>query len=221
MAQSKLVAVTEHTPRPVVSAVPRETTARGFALYVGIDEASIEEHGIDLSQLVIALKDLTNCLAPTAETYAAIALAPLGTGGRHIEVVRLALAEPGAVARHRRSETNESTESVGVVIDMARKRVIVEDEIAPLTFREFELLQYLVVHKGETISRADIVAALWAADDDDVPNHRTIDVHIRRLRSKLGRFEDIVRTIRGQGYRFDPHPDVTVLYASTPSPDMF
>jgi DNA-binding response OmpR family regulator len=62
---------------------------------------------------------------------------------------------------------------------------------------------------------------LWRADDVDIPNDRTIDVHVRRLRSKLGRFEDIVRTVRGEGYRFDAHPDVTVLFASAPSPDVF
>jgi DNA-binding winged helix-turn-helix (wHTH) protein len=44
---------------------------------------------------------------------------------------------------------------------------------------------------------------------------------VRRLRSKLSRFEDIVRTVRGEGYRFDEHPDVTVLFASAPSPDVF
>jgi len=44
---------------------------------------------------------------------------------------------------------------------------------------------------------------------------------VRRLRSKLGAFEDIVRTVRGSGYRFDRHADVTIRWASTPSPDMF
>ena len=98
---------------------------------------------------------------------------------------------------------------------------MIDDEVAPVTFKEFELLQYLVIHKGKTISRAEIIRSLWRADDIDIPNDRTIDVHVRRLRSKLGRFEDIVRTVRGEGYRFDPHPDVTVLFASAPSPDVF
>jgi DNA-binding response OmpR family regulator len=66
-----------------------------------------------------------------------------------------------------------------------------------------------------------LITALWRADEDDIPNDRTIDVHVRRLRSKLGRFEDIVRTVRGTGYRYDAHADVLVLFASAPSPDMF
>jgi DNA-binding response OmpR family regulator len=108
-----------------------------------------------------------------------------------------------------------------VIVDISRKRVVIDDEVAPLTFKEFELIQYLVTHKGQTISRAEIIRSLWRTDDVDIPNDRTIDVHVRRLRSKLSRFEDIVRTVRGEGYRFDEHPDVTILFASAPSPDVF
>jgi DNA-binding response OmpR family regulator len=192
-------------------------TARGFALYVGIDEATAAANGIDLAHLVEALKSLTSQLAPSAETYAAVALAPETAGGRNVDVVRLALQEPSAVAKVRTKEDK----SGGVVVDISRKRVLIDNETAPLTFKEFELLQYLVLHKGQTVSRTDLIEALWRADEDDIPNDRTIDVHVRRLRSKLGRFEDIVRTVRGTGYRYDVHADVLVLFASAPSPDMF
>jgi DNA-binding response OmpR family regulator len=192
-------------------------TARGFALYVGVDEATAAAHGIDLAHLVEALKNLTSQLAPTAETYAAVALAPETAGGRDVDVVRLALQEPAAVAKVR----NKEDKAGGVVVDISRKRVLIDQEAAPLTFKEFELLQYLVLHKGETVSRAELIGALWRADEDDIPNDRTIDVHVRRLRSKLGRFEDIIRTVRGTGYRYDVHADVLVLFASAPSPDLF
>ena len=192
-------------------------TARGFALYVGIDEATAAANGIDLSKLVEALKSLTSELAPTAETYAAVALAPETAGGRDVDVVRLALQEPAAVSRVK----SKDDKSGGVLVDISRKRVLIDDETAPLTFKEFELLQYLVLHKGMTVSRNELITALWRADEDDIPNDRTIDVHVRRLRSKLGRFEDIVRTVRGTGYRYDAHADVLVLFASAPSPDMF
>ncbi|CAB4557676.1 unannotated protein [freshwater metagenome] len=221
MAVTKLSPVPDETPRPSVTAVPRETRARGFALYVGIDEAAAAANGIDLTQIVTALRNLTAELAPGAETYAAVALAPSGSGGRDVDVVRLALQEPSAVARHRTDEDPDSMEGTGVIVDISRKRVVIDDEVAPLTFKEFELIQYLVTHKGQTISRAEIIRSLWRADDVDIPNDRTIDVHVRRLRSKLSRFEDIVRTVRGEGYRFDEHPDVTILFASAPSPDVF
>jgi hypothetical protein len=74
--------------------------------------------------------------------------------------------------------------------------------------------------EGQTVRREVIIEALWAAGEDDIPNSRTIDVHVRRLRSKLGRYEDIVRTVRGAGYRFDRHADVTIHYGEAPSPDM-
>lgn len=195
--------------------------ARGFALYVGIDEATAAANGIDLAKIVEALKNLTTQLVPDAQTYAAVALAPEQAGGRDVDVVRLALQEPSAVARHRGDESASDKEGNGVTIDISRKRILIDDETAPLTFKEFELLQFLVIHKGLTVSRSELIAALWRADDVDIPNERTIDVHVRRLRAKLGRFEDIVRTVRGIGYRYDSHADVTVLHASAPSPDMF
>lgn len=202
---------------PEASPTKANKTARGFALYVGIDEATAAANGIDLSKLVEALKTLTSELAPAAETYAAVALAPDTAGGRDVDVVRLALQEPAAVSKVR----SKNDKSGGVVVDISRKRVLIDDETAPLTFKEFELLQYLVLHKGMTVSRDELISALWRADEDDVPNDRTIDVHVRRLRGKLGRFEDIIRTVRGTGYRYDEHADVLVLFASAPSPDMF
>ena len=70
---------------------------------------------------------------------------------------------------------------------------------------------------------SELVSALWQASaDEDAPGERTIDVHVRRLRAKLGRHEDIVRTVRGVGYRFDRHADVSIRYGhGTPSPDRF
>lgn len=210
--------MTQHTDSSGEDATPTARTPRGFALYVGIDEAKAAANGIDLARLVDALKSLAGELAPDAETYAAVALAPETAGGRDVDVVRLALQEPSAVARLRGDKAKDRR---GVIVDFSRKRVLIDQEQAPLTFKEFELLQYLVVHKNETVSRAELITSLWAADEVDIPNDRTIDVHIRRLRSKLGRFEDIVRTVRGIGYRYDDHADVFVLHASAPSPDVF
>jgi DNA-binding response OmpR family regulator len=170
------------------------------------------------------LKRLTEQLVPTAETYAAVALAPQGAGGRDVDVVRLALQDPSALAKHRHVvEAEEPTPVVkgGVVIDISRKRVQLDGETAALTYKEFELLQYLVLREGSTIDRAELISSLWGTDDEDIPNERTIDVHVRRLRSKLGAYEDVVRTVRGVGYRFDRHADVSIRYASTPSPDFF
>ena len=71
------------------------------------------------------------------------------------------------------------------------------------------------------MSRTEIIDSLWSDADIEVPNERTIDVHVRRLRAKLGEYGEIVRTVRGGGYRFDRHADVVIRYGEAPSPDRF
>lgn len=205
-------------------AVPTGTEARGFVLYVGLDELKAADAGTDLGKVVEALRKLAAELVPTAETYAAVALAPIGAGGRDVDVVRLALQDPAALAKHRdvKEEAPSPKRRTGIVVDLSRKRVELDGSVAALTFKEFELLQYLVLREGRTIDRSELISSLWSADaDEDVPNERTIDVHIRRLRAKLEPYEAIVRTVRGVGYRFDRHADVSIRHASTPSPDLY
>ena len=202
-------------------AVPSGTVARGFVLYVGVDETKAAAAGTDLGQIVEQLKQLAAQLVPTSKTYAAVALAPIGAGGRDLDVVRLALQDPAALAKHRQAPAIEPQPKGGVIIDLSRKRLSLDSETVALTYKEFELLQYLVLREGRTIARTEIIRSLWAADDDETPNERTIDVHVRRLRAKLGAYEDIVRTVRGVGYRFDRHADVSIRHSSTPSPDLF
>lgn len=211
----------QSTPR--VRAVPEGTEARGFVLYVGLDEAKAIADGTTLHRLVEAIRNLTAEIAPSAETYAAVALAPEGAGGRDVDVVRLALQDPTALARQRESQglqADADRHPDGVIIDISRKRVLLDGEAAGLTYKEFELLQYLVLREGRTIDRHELIDGLWSGEDE-VPNERTIDVHVRRLRSKLAHYQDIVRTVRGVGYRFDRHADVSIRQASTPSPDVF
>jgi len=204
-------------------AAPATTAPRGFALYVGIDEAKAAAAGVSLGTLVEALRRTLGELAPAAETYATVALAPVGSGGRDVDVVRLALHEPSAIARTKDEPAEEDRAPGGVVVDISRKRVLIDGESAAFTFKEFELLQYLVLREGRTIERTELVASLWeGSTDEDAPGERTIDVHVRRLRAKLGVYEDIVRTVRGVGYRFDRHADVSIRYGhGTPSPDRF
>jgi DNA-binding winged helix-turn-helix (wHTH) protein len=221
-APTPIIAAPAAAPERKLRAVPSGTEARGFALYVGINELKALEAGTDLGQVVEQLKHLVAQLVPASETYAAVALAPQGAGGRDVDVVRLALQDPAALAKHRNViEPLAHKAGGGVVVDISRKRVLLDGEPAALTYKEFELLQYLVLREGRTIDRSELIASLWAAGDDEIPNERTIDVHVRRLRSKLGDFEDIVRTVRGVGYRFDRHADVSIRQATTPSPDFF
>lgn len=217
--------LTANIPAPAAAErhVPEGTEVRGFALYVGLADDKIAAGDPKLGSIVSQIKQLVGQLAPAAETYAAVALAPEGTGGRDVEVVRLALGDPAAQARQKQNEAESQDRAAsGVTLDLSRKRVLLDNVPAALTFREFELLQYLVLREGQTVSRDQLVSGLWAdAPSEEVPNERTIDVHVRRLRVKLAQYQDIVRTVRGIGYRFDRHADVHILHTSSPSPDVF
>lgn len=222
-ARPDLTAPIAAEPRPERN-VPEGTEVRGFALYVGLADDKIAAGDPKLGAIVAQIKALVGQLSPTAETYAAVALAPEGTGGRDVDVVRLALGDPAAHARQKRHEEaqhDQDRAASGVTIDLTRKRVLLDNEQAALTFREFELLQYFVLREGRTVTRVELIETLWHdAPAHEVPSERTIDVHVRRLRVKLAHYQDIVRTVRGVGYRFDRHADVAILHSSAPSPDI-
>lgn len=202
--------------QPSLRIVPDGSEARGFALYVGLDEDKARAAGVDLPALVEALRALTAELVPSAETYTAVALAPAGLGGRDVDIVRRALADrvPAQPATTKKRRT-------GLTLDLGRKKLRIDGETAGLTYREFELLQFLVLREGRTVTRTEIIDALWSDAEHEVPNERTIDVHVRRLRAKLGEYGEVVRTVRGGGYRFDRHADVVIRYGEAPSPDRF
>ncbi len=72
-----------------------------------------------------------------------------------------------------------------------------------LTFREFELLKHLATHPGRVFTRGHLLAEVWGYDY--YGGTRTVDVHIRRLRAKLGaEYESLIGTVRGVGYKLDP-----------------
>jgi DNA-binding response OmpR family regulator len=192
---------------------------RGFALYVGVDEATALDAGTTIAELVDAVRNVVTTAVPGTESHAAVAYAPATQRGKNLDIVRLALREPRAVAEL--LPPKPDTVVTGVLIDLSRKRVVINGEVPPLTYKEFELLQYLVLREGVTVDRSAIIDTLWAASDVDRPNTRTIDVHVRRLRSKIEPFDSVVRTVRGIGYRFDRHADVTIEFGTGRSPDLF
>ncbi|MEY3934386.1 MAG: hypothetical protein RLZZ606_985 [Actinomycetota bacterium] len=198
------------TVNPFVRNEITTTEARGFALYVGIDEATALANGTSLGAIVAALRNTLDSIAPglAAETFASVALAKTGSGGRNVDVVRAALSDPKALERL--VDKTEDDAAKGVVIDLQRRKVFIDGEKTELTSKEFCVLEYLVRHQGITVSRDELISTLWNCGGGQDIYGRTIDVHIRRLRSRLVGNEDIVRTIRGEGYRFDKHPDVLI-----------
>jgi DNA-binding response OmpR family regulator len=88
-----------------------------------------------------------------------------------------------------------------VIIDESTYTARLKGSVLDLTFKEFELLKYLAQHPGRVFTRAQLLQEIWGYDY--FGGTRTVDVHIRRLRSKLGpEFESIIGTVRNVGYRF-------------------
>jgi DNA-binding response OmpR family regulator len=90
-----------------------------------------------------------------------------------------------------------------VTIDEATYTAKVRGRVLDLTFKEFELLKFLAQHPGRVFTRAQLLQEVWGYDY--YGGTRTIDVHVRRLRAKLGaEYEALIGTVRNVGYRFVP-----------------
>ena len=106
-------------------------------------------------------------------------------------------------ALSRRTDQSSSTEiSAGDVrVDLLARRAWRGERNLELSNREFALLEYLLRHPGQVLSRTQILFAVWEYDAD--PSSNVVDVYIRYLRRKLGE-PSPVSTVRGAGYRYDP-----------------
>jgi len=106
--------------------------------------------------------------------------------------------------RRRQAQEEPATgaviESQGVVIDRHSHRALYRGEELPLTPTEFRLLEVLLRQAGRAFTRYELMDA--AIGEDAVVLERTIDVHIKSLRKKLGDAADLIETVRGVGYRF-------------------
>ncbi len=111
------------------------------------------------------------------------------------------VARVKAVLR-RQQKTNESTKidiNGILIIDIEKHEVSVEGEKRELTSTEFKILKLLILNKSKVFSRYDILDYLWG--DEKIVLDRTIDVHIKNLRDKLGKAGQLIKNIRGIGYK--------------------
>ncbi len=109
-----------------------------------------------------------------------------------------------AVLRRTSSTSNENAEKLtykGLVIDIPKKKVTIDDEEVALTKKEFEILLFLLQNQGRVFSREDILARVW--HDEVYVLDRTIDVNITRLRKKIGEYGQCIVTRLGYGYCFE------------------
>lgn len=103
----------------------------------------------------------------------------------------------------RRQEITSMTNQLIVdklTLDLDNYQVKVEDDWVPFPRKEFETLVYLAKNRGKIVKRENLLEDVWG--DDVVVGRRTIDVHIRKIREKLGVYADYIETIKGVGYRF-------------------
>ena len=93
----------------------------------------------------------------------------------------------------------------GITMDREAHRVIINGQDVELSFKEFELLEYFMENSGIALSREKILNAVW--NYDYFGDARTIDTHVKKLRSKMGEKGEYIKTIWGIGYKFSPGED--------------
>lgn len=97
--------------------------------------------------------------------------------------------------------SEESINAGGIVIDKTAHLVTIDNQPIELSYKEFELLSYFVENQGIALSREKILNNVW--NYDYFGDARTIDTHVKKLRSKLGDKGDYIKTIWGMGYKFE------------------
>jgi len=110
-----------------------------------------------------------------------------------------------AVGRRAGEQTSQKIRASGVVIDEASYSAKVNGRTLDLTFKEFELLRFLASHPSRVFTREQLLSEVWGYDY--FGGTRTVDVHVRRLRAKLGELELLIGTVRNVGYRFTGQDD--------------
>lgn len=114
---------------------------------------------------------------------------------------KILVARVEAVLRRTTASEDETIEVGGIVLDKAAHQVKIDGQEIELSFKEFELLTYFVTNQGVALSREKILNNVW--NYDYFGDARTIDTHVKKLRSKMGPKGDYIKTIWGLGYKFE------------------
>ncbi|MBB2892805.1 response regulator transcription factor [Flexivirga oryzae] len=172
---------------------------------------------LDARRDLVGARGLSRVLRTTGQTVPVIAIFTEGglaalTGEWQVDDVILDSAGPAevearlryAVSRSPEEEPDEGPAHItagGLVIDEEGYAARIHGHLLDLTYKEFELLKHLAAHQGRVFTRAQLLQEVWGYDY--FGGTRTVDVHIRRLRAKLGpEHESLIGTIRNVGYRF-------------------
>lgn len=99
------------------------------------------------------------------------------------------------------AEQNAILSACGIVLDKNAHQVTIDDSPVELSYKEFELLAYFMENKGVALSREKILNNVW--NYDYFGDARTIDTHVKKLRSKMGDKGDMIKTVWGMGYKLE------------------
>ena len=114
---------------------------------------------------------------------------------------RILVARVEAILRRANPEENAVLETGGIQVDKTARTVKIDGQEIDLSYKEFELLTYFMEHKGIALSRENILNNVW--NYDYYGDARTIDTHVKKLRSKMGSRGDCIKTVWGMGYKFE------------------
>ena len=114
---------------------------------------------------------------------------------------KILVARVEAILRRSNASGGDALSVGGILIDKAAHQVTIDGKEVELSFKEFELLSYFVENQGIALSREKILNNVW--NYDYFGDARTIDTHVKKLRSKLGEKGEMIKTIWGMGYKFE------------------
>jgi DNA-binding response OmpR family regulator len=181
--------------RPILT-----TQGDRYAVAAIIVQESVDGAGsAELTELATRLADEARRLLleerPGSNVTAAVAISAPGP-----VAVEAGTAGPAAPMTGPHAATRAGSPATGLEVDRHSYRASVDGRVLGLSFREFELLAFLTEHPGRVFSRRQLVSSVW---DGAAVGARTVDVHVRRLRMKLGSAADRITTVRNVGYRFE------------------
>ena len=114
---------------------------------------------------------------------------------------KILVARVEAILRRTNAASADVTEVGGIVVDKVAHQLTIDGKPVDLSYKEFELLSYFIDNQGIALSREKILNNVW--NYDYFGDARTIDTHVKKLRSKLGDKGEYIKTIWGMGYKFE------------------
>lgn len=114
---------------------------------------------------------------------------------------KILVARVEAILRRSNQLNEDVIEAGGITLDITAHKVLIEETEVELSYKEFELLTYFMKNQNVALSREKILNHVW--NYDYFGDARTIDTHVKKLRSKLGDKGEYIRTVWGMGYKFE------------------